>query len=456
MLDTLPEVLLSWIDSIDPAIHIWLVGGAVRDHFLGRSTVDLDFAVAGDALALARQAADRLDGDVYALDKERGTARVLLDRDGPARRVLDFATLRGETIEADLSARDFSVNSLALDLRRPDELVDPCRGLQDLKSGVLRVCSSQSIEQDAIRALRAIRLASELGLRIEDKTRRLIRGAAPGLVRVSRERIRDELFRMLAVAEPATPYFMVRHFGFEPVIYGSEMPENSAQLLLSIWRELSGILSALAPDFDPEAAGNAHLGLLVWQLGRYRSNLQVYLLHEISMFRRCRELAFLSSREWLLSDGRRILSGGADILRLSQVEARWVNHFIVGMETIESLKTEPLDVYRFFRTSSSSAVACGLVHLAYLLAREGNELQGQEWAEQVEKVRSILEAFFDRRDVLLDPTPILSGDDLIRELQLVPGPRIGRILDRLLELQVEGRISNRAEAIEAARKISMH
>ncbi|MFN2275370.1 MAG: hypothetical protein ACK2TX_11050 [Anaerolineales bacterium] len=453
ILDALPAVFLSWFQSIDPSTQVWLVGGAIRDHFLDRATIDLDFAVSGDALALARQAADRLEGDVFALDSDRGTARVLLDKDGPGRRVLDFAALRGETIEADLRARDFSVNSLALDLRRPDELIDPCQGLQDLRNGAIRVCSSRSIDEDAVRALRAIRLASVLGFRIEEATQERMRSAAPDLASISRERVRDELFRMLAVDEPATPYYLVRYFGFEPVVFGSEMPADKAQLMLAVWRELGGILAALAPEYDPETAANAHMGLLVWQLGRYRGNLQTYLFHEVSTFRRCRELTFLGSREWLLSESRRVMTGAADVLRLSQVEARWLSRFTGGMELSASLEAAPLEIYRFFRTASESGAACGLVHLAYVLAREEGKLQGSDWAKEVEKVRSLLEAFFERREILIDPAPILTGDDLLRELQIEAGPRIGQILERLRELQVAGAISSRAEALAAAENL---
>jgi len=450
IIGSLPKAVISWVESLAPSVQVWLVGGAVRDHFLERTTVDFDFVVAGDGLELARRAADQLDGDVFVLDQDRGTARVLLDRKGPARRVFDFATLRGATIEADLRSRDFTVNSIAVDLSNPGVLVDPCRGLQDVRAGIIRVCSPQSIEDDPVRALRAVRLASELGFKIDEETRGLIREAAGALRAISRERIRDELFRMLAVDDPGVPLYLVRHFGFESAIFGTEISESRIELVRSVWREFSAALHALAAEYDPETAADASSGLLVWQLGRFRTDLQAYFRAEISPFRRCRELSFFSSFEWLRPAGASAMPGASDSLRLSQAETRWVRSFISGMELMEDLNTEPLGIYHFFRSASEAGVACALMHLSHILAREGSGLKTEVWAERVGAVRSLLEAYFARRETLIEPAPILSGEELMEELKLPPGPRIGFILEVIREKQVAGVVSNRAQALEQA------
>ena len=114
--------------------QVWLVGGALRDHFLQIVQPDLDFAVNSDAISLARGLADAMDVPCYVLDEQRDTARVML----PEQATLDFARLRAPTLEADLRLRDFSINSMAVDLNQPDRLIDPLGGLQDLKDKVLK------------------------------------------------------------------------------------------------------------------------------------------------------------------------------------------------------------------------------------------------------------------------------------------------------------------------------
>ena len=95
-------------------VAAWLVGGAVRDLALGRTPTDLDLAVAGDGLALARAYADAVGAAFVPLDDERLTGRVVLP--GPPPLTIDLATLRAPTIEGDLRLRDFTLNALALPL----------------------------------------------------------------------------------------------------------------------------------------------------------------------------------------------------------------------------------------------------------------------------------------------------------------------------------------------------
>lgn len=445
----MPAALSAWFESTGAAQRTWLVGGAVRDFFLNRRTVDLDFAVTHGALELARGVADALDGDVYALDRERGTARVLLDKAGAGRRVLDFSNLRGGSIEADLQARDFSINALAILLAEPETLIDPCHGAVDLRRGAIRTCTPDSILADPVRGLRALRLAGELGFAIEAETRDRIRGAAGELAAVSRERIRDELFRMLAVDEPAVMLHLARHFGFERALFAGELPEAAFNRLQAVLRELAAILRSLAPAYDPESAANASLGLLVWQLGRYRTDLQSYLQQEVAPFRRLRELLYLSCQTWQAGREATALEG----LRLSQSEERWMQDFWSGMEHIEQVGSTELALYRFFRQARSAGVACCLVWLAGRLADGKPGLQAGVWAEDVQRGRLLFEAYFERREQVIDPQPILDGEDVMRELGITPGPQVGQILEWLREQQVSGTILNREQAVEALHRL---
>src|SRR5207248_2020985 len=107
-------------------VPIILVGGAVRDALLGKAGHDLDFAVQGDAVRMARLVADRLGGAFYLMDAERGTARVITAQEGQPPFHLDFALCRGADWNEDLFKRDFSINAIALDLAN-SAILDPTR-----------------------------------------------------------------------------------------------------------------------------------------------------------------------------------------------------------------------------------------------------------------------------------------------------------------------------------------
>jgi len=216
----------------------YLVGGALRDVLRGASgaDVDVDIAVEGDAIALARRA-----GELVRAHERFGTATVAIDG---AR--IDLARTRRERypapgalpvvepadIVADLARRDFTVNAMAFPLAGDRRLIDPHGGARDLRAGVLRVLHSGSLRDDPTRALRAARYAARLGMRLDPETERLVRAA--DLSTVSADRVDAEL-RLIAAEESAV----------------------GALELLADWG-LAGV--------DPKAPGRARAALAVLEL----------------------------------------------------------------------------------------------------------------------------------------------------------------------------------------------
>src|SRR4026208_914895 len=135
------------IDKVRDALpdqEMYLVGGAVRDMLLNRLSRDLDFAVPSNGIPLARRVANALKADFMTLDSERDTGRVIVTEPDGTRTFLDFATYRGNNLEEDLHARDFTINAIAFDLAA-QTLIDPLKGASDLRAKVIRACSPTSL-----------------------------------------------------------------------------------------------------------------------------------------------------------------------------------------------------------------------------------------------------------------------------------------------------------------------
>ena len=163
----------------------YLVGGTVRDSILGLDSVDLDLAVDGRSMALARRVADRIGGAYVVMDAERDVARVLR-RVGGRRQQFDFAGLRAEGIVADLRARDYTVNAMALPVSDPwGEVLDPAGGRADLEARRLRAVSDDAFRDDPVRILRGVRLAGALDFALTADTEALALAWLPALERVS-------------------------------------------------------------------------------------------------------------------------------------------------------------------------------------------------------------------------------------------------------------------------------
>lgn len=214
--------------------EIALVGGPVRDAFLGTAPHDLDLTTS----ARPEQTEALLEawGDTcWDVGRDFGTIGA---RKGDT--VVEITTYRtedyevgsrkpvvsyGETLEGDLTRRDFTVNAMAL--RLPDlVLVDPCGGLADLEAGILRtpVGAVQSFDDDPLRIMRAARFAAQLGFDVEPEVLRAMEDMAGRLEIVSAERVRAELERLLLSPWPRRGLELLVHTGVAEVV----LPELAA------------------------------------------------------------------------------------------------------------------------------------------------------------------------------------------------------------------------------------
>ncbi len=176
----------------------YLVGGSVRDWVRGEECSDWDFAVPG-APKIARILADQTGHLVVPLDDTPGheTYRVVLNQNF----YFDFTTLQGQTIEEDLSQRDFTINAMAVSLpdfiEEKENLIDPFNGQSDIRNQIIRVVPGRAFEEDPLRLLRAYRLASTLGFSIDPETLGQIKTHKTKLNEVAQERITYELLLLL-------------------------------------------------------------------------------------------------------------------------------------------------------------------------------------------------------------------------------------------------------------------
>ena len=169
------DALILRLRALAGGREAYVVGGTVRDVLLGRTTRDVDVAIAGDALAWAREAAAALGAHFVLLDDENAVARLVLPAGGAAA-YIDVARLQG-TVEEDARRRDFTIDALAEPLGERTVL-DACGGLADLDARIVRMNGAGVLDADPLRLLRAVRIADELGFAIEPATMAAIRARA--------------------------------------------------------------------------------------------------------------------------------------------------------------------------------------------------------------------------------------------------------------------------------------
>ena len=206
------------------SLESYLVGGFVRDHILGgEKAKDIDVVTVGSGIELAKAVQKQLPGAQAVQEfKSYGTAMVKW-RDI----CLEFVGARKEsysensrnpkvtqgTLEDDQNRRDFTINSLAVSLNRKDKgtLIDPFNGLDDLQNGIIRTPLEPTVtySDDPLRMLRAIRFATQLNFKIEDKSIIAIKKNAHRIGIISKERIVDELHKIVLTTKPSSGFLML-------------------------------------------------------------------------------------------------------------------------------------------------------------------------------------------------------------------------------------------------------
>lgn len=215
------------------SLPAYVVGGYVRDIFLRRHSKDVDFVAVGSGIELAREVARRLgkSGKV-AVYANYGTAQVHCGetelefvgaRKESYRRESRNPIVENGTLDDDLSRRDFTINAMAVCLNRDSygELVDPFNGLIDLHNGIIRTPLDPDItfSDDPLRMLRAIRFASQLDFRILPETFAAIRANAERISIISKERINDELNKILLSPVPSVGLRLLDASGLLQLIF---------------------------------------------------------------------------------------------------------------------------------------------------------------------------------------------------------------------------------------------
>lgn len=485
-LGSVSEVFARLTEALEPDQQIYLVGGAVRDLLLGRSLHDFDFAVWPSARQIARRIANRLGGHFFVMDAEHDVARVIWKPVQGERQIFDFSRLRSADIETDLHSRDFTINAIAIDLRDPDNLVDPLGGAVDLKNGVLRACSSDAFREDPIRVLRAVRLAIAFNLKIEPQTLAQLRQAVSLLANASSERQRDELFRMFDAPKTGSALRILDQFGALDVVLpelgslkGVEQTKPHTQ---PVWEHTLAAVTAFEPlyshlvgSYDEEAA-DLMTGLAVMQLGRFRFALAEHFNNGLNPERSHKSLLKFAllyhdigkpETQTRAADGRlrfinhdpvgaRIAAERAEALALSRAEVERVEtivrhhmriHLLVQTGQPPSRRAQ----YRFYRDTGPAGVDICLLTLADTMGTYGATLPVDVWNAELSVVRTMLESWFERPTEVVSPPRLINGDDLQLIFDLQPGPVIGDVLEAVRERQAEGKLHDRQAAIDFAR-----
>ncbi len=480
-------------------VQSYLTGGFVRDALLKRATADIDIALADDALTVAPALATAISGRYVPLDEVNRVGRVVTANEGApsanGRWQIDLSTIRGD-IENDLRQRDFTVGAIAADIaavagqaqavgkqgsrKQPQErlheidvpLIDPSDGGKDLSQGVIRAVTETAFTADAIRLLRAVRLAAELGFTIEAETESLIRRHCRHITGAAAERVREELLRLFSSPESGGFVRYLDTLGLLTAIIPELAPlKGVKQPPEHFWDVFDHSLETVATtgfllrQGTLEYATDQVLEAVPWSAtlaehfaqpvssGSTRGSLLklAALLHDIAKpetktIHEDNRMRFLGHAQ----QGAATVVGILERLRFSTREIKLVAaavqyHLRPVQMSNQGLPTRRA-IYRYFRDTADAGIDTLYLSLADHLAARGPRLNPADWQEHARMVDYVLEQH-SQEESLVVPPKMIDGHDLINVFGLSPGPRFGELLESLREAQAAGEVATREEAI---------
>ncbi len=423
---------------IDAGGEIYLVGGAVRDIISNRQVKDWDFTT-----NLPPEAILKIFSRQSFYNNQFGTVSVI----GPNKQIFEITTFRteigyqdkrhpdqicwGKSLEEDICRRDFTINALAMDLN--GKIYDFCQGENDLKNKLIRAVGNpnQRFEEDALRMMRAVRIASELGFSIEETTLVSIKKNAHLIKEISAERIRDELFKILLA------------------------PFNTEGIILL---KNSGLLKEIIPELLE--------GVEVTQKGHHIYDV---FQHNLETLKNCQSKNVITLLACLLHDVAK-----PKVAKGEGREKTFYNHEVIGSRMAVNigkrlkLSNKELDQlfkltrWHMFTTSEFQTDKAIRRFIRKVTPKYINEMIALRRADRIgsgSKETSWRWELFKKRIIEVQKQPFsikdlkINGNDVMRVLKIKPGPSVGQILKKLFtQVEKNPQLNQRAMLLKALEK----
>ncbi len=489
--ESAPSVAISAFDRRmgDIAAHLagigvvaHVFGGAVRDALLGTLSGDFDLTLDVTAPEIGPRLAEVLGGTYFDLDVRRGIGRVAVT--GPEPLTVDLTgAVPGSGVDAHLRGRDFTVDALAVDLSRLAKghaaVIDPTGGLDDLRSGVIRALSSTALEQDPIRLLRGPRIAAAGSFALEDQTAVWTRDRASLIARVSPERVRDELVKILAAPHVTTSLRTLDDLGLLTAVLpeleesrGVVQPAEHHYDVFDHLVETPGAVELVmgepgdtaALSYVPRFDGMAQYFARPLADGASRSTLLrlACLLHDVA--KPAAMTVEPSGRIRFFEHGplgARVCRDVMERLRFSRKAIQHVStmveyHLRPGQAAAPGCPPSARAIYRYRRDLGDVSIDTLYLNMADYIAAKGPDMLGPgydftEWESHCGAVKLLLSGDDGQSTRSRLAVGLLNGNEIMTEFSLKPGPAVGELLELVEEATATGEIKSRSGALHLAR-----
>ena len=444
-------------DILPAKKDLFFVGGSVRDILSGREPADYDIVCCSDAEETARRIAAKTNGSLVKLGKPGQILfRIISDKN-----IFDLSPMNGSSIETDLQQRDFTINAMACSVST-NTIIDCTGGMQDLKSKQIRMVSEKAFQKDPLRLLRAYRFSAALNFKIEPSTAKAIKKNAKLILKSAGERVWVEILKLMDASATYQHLVDMAASGLLFVIFpeldtlrGCEQNQHHIYDVFEHTMNAFYHLERLLNNTESlNVLTSAHNNLFADKKKLSLLKLAI-LLHDIGK----------PSSRTIDKKGNYHFYGhaavGADMSKKICKRLKMSSHETCFIDFIIRYHLRPLSIYtlhlekqlttkavtRFFKTCHN--------YTPYILLHAIADSYGKSDKPDKDFKKFSLDLindyFTDFKPLKLEP-PLITGNDLIKELGLKPSPLFGKILNHVEDARLSKEISNKNSALKLAKE----
>ena len=447
------EILSKIIDKFDN--EIYLVGGTVRDFYMGLESTDRDIIVMDqEAREFALKLSELFQATFVPLDEENKIYRIVL----PDKiNYIDVTNPVGDSIEKDLMRRDLTINAIAVNIRT-GELIDISGGVTDIMNKCINYVNELNFVDDPLRLLRVYRFQALYGFQLAPETINAVCKYSDLIHKPAVERINYELLKLfggdyahIALENMNKTWILEEIFPFVKEL--KQVPPNSHHHLDLFHHSIETvkqvqILYNEAPDEVKEHLRRIDFG----GFSRLAHLKLAAFMHDIGKF-----------STWTIEEGKHRFIKHDDVgskmsvkilkdLHFSNKQIDYISsmikYHIYPSHVMTSPQITEKIMMRYVRKMDTNSIDAIILAQADRLSARGPEITDQIVERNITSLNMLLRFYLEARETLKPLPKLLSGNDVMQILNIKPSKRLGEIMDALHEAQISGDVITKEHAIE--------
>lgn len=441
---------------------IYLVGGSVRDCFMGKDTYDRDLIVTDiDAGVFAQKVSDFFDGKFIPLDVENKIYRVVLK---DKINYLDITNPVENSMEKDISRRDLTINAIAVDIKT-GEILDIVGGIKDVDDKIIRGIKDENFTDDPLRILRVFRFYSLLGFKIDSHLLDVCKKYKNLISQPAKERVEYELMKLFSGKYAYQSLLKMDECGILEILFPfvkelKQVPPNLHHHLDLFHHSIETVRQVELLYESSSSKVQEHMDKVDFGGFSRLAHLKLAsFMHDIGKFSTWTIEEDTGRHRFIKHDdvGSKLAKPILKKMCFSNKQIEYITLIIkkhmYPTAVVSSPELTDKVMMRFVRKMGDDAIDNILIAQADRLSARGPEITEEIVNENISLLNSLLEFYLSAKESLKPLPKLLDGNEVMQILGLSPSPKLGQIMNELHEAQVSGDVTTKDDAISFIKTI---